>query len=121
MEATERTRIENDVAFAFSDCDTFAGVDLDDCLDSEGQFEWEFYVVSQLDSYCEISPLGTGVKLLLRGVKPASAQCRVDGLEDKAIGKLEIYDRARCFAVTGCRVASLPVDVVGFSGRRREG
>ena len=108
----QKTPSLNGVAFAFSDCDAFVGVDLDDCLDSEGQFIRGFDIVSQLDSYCEISPSGRGVKLFLRGVKPESAQCRVDGLGDKAIGKLEIYDRARCFAVTGRRVASLPVDVM---------
>jgi AAA domain len=108
----QKTPSLNGIAFAFSDCDAFAGVDLDDCIDSEGQFEWGFDIVSQLDSYCEISPSGNGAKLFLRGAKPATAQCRVDGMGPKAIGKLEIYDRARCFAVTGRRVASLPGDLL---------
>ncbi|MEQ1826533.1 MAG: AAA family ATPase [Pirellula sp.] len=100
------------VAFAFSDLDPFAGVDLDDCLDDQGNFTWGEDVVSGLDSYAEISPSGSGVKIFLRGRKPASSQCRVDGLGPNAIGKLEVYDRARCFAVTGRRLPSSPVDVM---------
>ncbi len=100
------------VALAFSEWDAFAGVDLDDCLDSDGQFTWGQEIVTQLDSYYEISPSGRGVKLFLRGTKPASAQCRVDGQGDKGIGKLEIYDKARCFAVTGRWLDQSPADVM---------
>jgi hypothetical protein len=78
-----------------SDGDPFAGVDLDDCLDEDGNFLWGEDVVNHFDSYCEISPSGLGVKLFIRGEKPAHAQCRIDGLGPKTIGKLEVYDRAR--------------------------
>jgi hypothetical protein len=95
-----------------SDGDPFAGVDLDDCLDEDGNFLWGEDVVNHFDSYCEISPSGLGVKLFIRGEKPAHAQCRIDGLGPKTIGKLEVYDRARCFAVTGRRLKQSPVEVL---------
>ena len=48
--------------------DGFAGVDLDACIDEAGEIQpWASNVISELPTYCEISPSGTGVKLFLRG------------------------------------------------------
>jgi putative DNA primase/helicase len=48
------------------------GVDLDKCRDPEtGYIEpWAQKIIARLDSYTEISPSGTGLKVLLRGTLP---------------------------------------------------
>src|SRR5262249_49315725 len=86
------------------------GVDLDDCRDPEtGAIEpWAREIISDLDTYCEVSPSGTGVKLWLPGPLP-------DGWSDHrkpfATGEVEVYDRGRYFAVTGQRVEGTPTTV----------
>ncbi|MCA9137395.1 MAG: AAA family ATPase [Planctomycetales bacterium] len=89
------------LGFVFTAGDPFAGVDLDDCLDKGGQFIWGQDIVKGLNTYTEVSPSGRGVKLFLRGAKPASAGSRRDGFGPLGIGKVEVYDQGRFFAVTG--------------------
>jgi hypothetical protein len=57
------------VGFVFADGDDVAGVDLDCCRDpSTGEVEaWARKVVDIFDSYAEVSPSGTGVKILAGG------------------------------------------------------
>ncbi len=61
----------NGIGFLFTPDDDFAGVDLDDCRDPEtGTLEpWAAAVVHNLNSYTEVSPSGTGVKIFLRATK----------------------------------------------------
>ena len=70
------------------------GVDLDDCRDPEsGELKpWAAGVVRELDSYAEVSPSGTGVKVLVVAAKPAG-RCRS--------GDVEVYDKSRYFTLTG--------------------
>lgn len=89
------------IGFVFTASDDFAGVDLDDCLDERGEFVWGRNIVDGLNTYTEVSPSGRGVKLFLQGAKPATAGCRKDGFGPLGIGKLEVYDKGRFFAVTG--------------------
>ncbi len=51
--------------FVFSASDPFCGIDLDDCLDAAGNVKvWAQGIVGQLtDSYTEVSPSGTGLKI----------------------------------------------------------
>jgi len=56
------------IGFVFTADDPFVGVDLDNCLDTQQQLKpWARTIVEGLDSYAEISPSGTGVKLILGG------------------------------------------------------
>lgn len=87
------------IAFVFTESDPFTGIDVDDCL-RDG--EYTVFGVEILDrfrgcAYAEISPSGTGIKLITRAVKPDSARCKN--------GNLECYDRLRFWTITG--------DVVG--------
>jgi len=96
------------VGFVFSADDPFTGVDLDNCLDvATGQPKsWAQALLERLNSYAEISPSGTGVKIFVRASKPGP-RCKTR-FED---GTVEIYDRDRFFTVTGERLAECADDV----------
>ena len=83
------------VGFVFTQEDPYAGVDLDDCRDSEtGELEkWAERIVTAFGSYAEVSPSGTGVKIICRGRLPDWAGNRR--------GNIEVYDQARYFTLTG--------------------
>jgi primase-polymerase (primpol)-like protein len=55
------------VGFVFAQDDPFSGIDLDNARDVRtGQLEpWAARVVEDLDSYAEVSPSGTGVKIFV--------------------------------------------------------
>lgn len=82
------------VGFVFSTDDPFCGVDLDDCLDqaSGDLLPWAAEIVRALNSYTEVSPSGTGVKIYVRAKLPPGGNRR---------GQVEMYDCKRFFCVTG--------------------
>ena len=84
--------------------DGFVGVDLDACRDREtGDLDpWARDIIDALNSYTELSPSGTGVHVLCRGELPPGRR-RKDGVE--------LYDRARYFAVTGAHLVGTPATV----------
>jgi putative DNA primase/helicase len=88
------------IGYVFSPDDPYTGVDLDKCRDpSSGEIkEWARELIDLLDTYCEVSPSGTGVKLILRGKLKIAEHKRVYG-----DGVVEVYDRDRFFALTGVR------------------
>lgn len=89
--------------------DGYAGVDLDCCVDPETGEAAEYVaeVTERLDSYAEVSPSKTGVKVLVRGAKPKGrTQSRAD-----APHECECYDGARFFTVTGQRWEGTPETV----------
>ncbi len=85
------------IGFEFSNQDDYCGVDFDDVRDPEtGDLtdnvqDW----IARFSTYTEISPSGTGVKLIGKGKLPGKG---------KNYGKVEIYDRGRFFALTGQRL-----------------
>lgn len=95
------------IGFVFVDGDELVGVDLDGCRDphSGAVADWALSVVDLLDSYTEISPSGSGLKIFAEGLLPAKGhrdRLPFDGRGGKAAG-LEIYSAGRYFAVTGHR------------------
>lgn len=86
------------VGFVFSADDPFAGVDLDNCIDlMTGRAKpWAQVFLGQLDSYSEVSPSGTGVKMFVRASKPGP-RCKTT-CED---GAVEIYGDGRFYTFTG--------------------
>ena len=74
--------------------DGYCGVDLDDCRDpGTGDLDsWADEIVAQLDSYTEISPSGTGVKVFVRGLLPEKRLKKE---------KIEFYSGGQYFTVTG--------------------
>ena len=92
------------IGFVFTEEDPFVGIDLDDCRDPEtGRPDPEMKsIVKQLDSYTEVSPSGTGYHVIVDGEVPPGRNRR---------GKIELYDRARYFTVTGEHVSGLPTAI----------
>lgn len=88
------------VAFCFGKRDPYCGADLDDCRDpATGEIEpWAWEIIRELDSYTEISPSGTGVKIYCRGVLLRSGKR----------GNVEMYDHKRMFCVTGQHLEGTP-------------
>ena len=85
IEAVEACRQDSNLAgvgFVFTPNDPYCGVDLDDSIDPEsGQLKpWAAQFVALLDSYTEVSPSGTGVKVFLKANKVASLTCSSSAL-----------------------------------------
>jgi primase-polymerase (primpol)-like protein len=95
------------IGYVFCDDTPHSGIDLDRCRDPEtGSIAaWARSIITLLDSYSEVSPSGTGVKVLIRGKLAEAA--------GKRRGPVEIYSRARFFTVTGGRLPDLPGGVMG--------
>jgi hypothetical protein len=92
------------IGFVLTKDDGFAGVDLDHCRDPEtGVIEpWAMNVVQRLNSYTEISPSGTGLRIFLRATLPP---------KDRKIGHFECYSSGRYLTVTGNHVDGTPTTV----------
>ncbi|SEP14477.1 hypothetical protein SAMN04487948_11678 [Halogranum amylolyticum] len=99
----ERGRADG-VGFVFTEEDPIVGVDLDDCRDPEsGDVDDDAQdIITRLESYTEVSPSGTGYHVLIQGALPDRRNRR---------GKIECYDTARFFTVTGDRVTGTPTAV----------
>jgi hypothetical protein len=72
----------------------YVGADLDKCLNPEtGEITpWAQTILKRLDSYSEISPSGTGIKVWVKAPSITRAHVKPG---------LEIYPRGRYFTVTG--------------------
>ena len=96
------------IAFVISPTDPYVGVDLDDCI-VNGQPNdlasrilkafWDRY------GYAEVSPSGTGIKILVRGKKPPGARS-----VNRKLG-IECYDSNRFWCMTGKAIDQ--ADVIG--------
>lgn len=93
-----------------------AGLDLDSCLDADGALaDWARGFLGLLNTYCEISPSGRGLKIFVRfPAKDLAAVRQLFGIADNAAGRkktfgegnghppaAELYLSGRYFAVTG--------------------
>lgn len=103
--------------FVFSPDDPYVGIDLDGCREpGTGDLdEWAQEVIDQFQTYTEVSPSGTGVKLF--GVADGfwkhknKTELDGDGHGGKSPG-IEVYDQKRYFAVTGKRIGSWEINPV---------
>lgn len=114
--ALERDRSLWGLSFALTSDDDLVGIDLDDCVDEHGNIAPEAQaVIDEFDTYAEVSPSGTGVKVFLRGCKPEGSRCRK--LDVFGCKEIEIYEHARFFAVTGAHVEGTPVAIEERQGQ----
>lgn len=80
------------IGFALTQNDPYAGIDLDHCLHDDGTIDAHaLEVVKLMQSYTEISPSGTGLRIIVKGTLPAAVK----------LPEIEIYDRARYLTITG--------------------
>lgn len=84
---------------AFEITEPWTGIDLDDCIDDNGIKPWCVEILFRFDGigFAEVSPSGTGIKILTRARKPAGArsQHKFEG------GSIEVYDNRRFWTITG--------------------
>jgi len=92
------------IGFVFTEEDPFCGIDLDGCRDADGNIAPEASaIISRLDSYTELSPSGAGVHILVRANLPGKG---------RRSGKIEIYDSARYFTMTGNHLPGAPAEIL---------
>lgn len=88
------------IGFAFKEGDGFAGIDIDNCIDENGEMNpnaWN--IIEMCDSYTEISPSGKGIKIFGRCDQDFSGRRFSDlGLD------IEVYSNGRYFTVTGNKI-----------------
>jgi hypothetical protein len=102
-----QTRQHSGVGFVFSEADPFTGIDLDHCIDPDGSLQpWAMDIVSTMDSYTEISPSGSGVKIWVVGKIPSSVKTP----------QIEMYFSARYFTVTGQHYDNTPTTIRDVNG-----
>jgi len=82
--------------------DGFVGIDLDHSVIGGVVNDVGRAALDALGTYAELSPSGTGLHILARGVLPTGARRR---------GSVEAYDSGRYFTVTGHRLPDAPPDV----------
>lgn len=83
------------------------GIDLDKCIDKNGNITKFSEVLSKLKSYTEISPSGTGLHLLIKCNEiPYKTGRKKNGVE--------IYSTGRFFTVTGNRLEGVPSEICEY-------
>ncbi len=94
------------LGFVLTAADRLVFIDLDKCRKPEtGEIEaWAQDIIRELDSYTELSPSGTGVHVLVRGIKPGD-RCKKSL---PAGGAVEIYEHTRFMTVTGAHLPGTP-------------
>lgn len=76
------------------------GIDLDGCIDEDGELHGIARDLLALETYTETSPSGRGLRAFIRGTIPGSKNLRKRG---GGIPGREIYDSKRYLTVTGKR------------------
>lgn len=95
------------IGFVFSGEDGFTGVDLDSCVNPDtGEWTAEAAeILARFDTYSELSPTGTGIKLFLRGDVRSILG---DGRSGSKHGNYEAYTAGRYFTLTGKLAGFIP-------------
>ena len=90
LEAHERGEFAG-LGFMFSSGDPYTGIDLDNCVNEDGQIAlWALEIVRYFDSYTEFSVTGTGLHIIVRG-----------DISNRRKGDVEVYSSKRFFTMTG--------------------
>jgi hypothetical protein len=110
--AAYKARKLSGIGFALSATDPFCFGDVDDCRDPEtgAIAEWARPLLARFAfTYQEISPSGTGVKILLRGKLPRDEHRLKVGTD--ALSYVEWFDERKYTTLTGRRLESAAADV----------
>lgn len=91
------------IGYVFTESDPYCGIDIDDCRDPKtGEIgAWAQELISKLDSYTEVSPSGTGVKIIVKGTIPGPVRRR---------NKVEMYFDKRYFTITGDSIGPATIE-----------
>lgn len=104
------TKLFAGVGYVMTNPHGVVGIDLDKCVTNGEVAPWAREIVDQLCSYTEISPSGTGLRILAAGEIP-------EDWNNHDVG-IEIYagNEARFLTVTGEHVPGTPTDIRTPSG-----
>jgi putative DNA primase/helicase len=93
------------IGFVPTSDDPFVGIDLDDCREpSTGRVEpWAEAIVDALQSYTEVSPSGTGLRIIAKGKLPPEGR--------RKNGPIEMYETSRFLTFTGHRLSATPATI----------
>ncbi|PIE71619.1 MAG: hypothetical protein CSA22_01990 [Deltaproteobacteria bacterium] len=96
------------VGFVLTDQDPFCGWDLDKCRDLKtgGLESWASNLLFEMGTYTEISPSGTGLRLIYKGTLPPGGRRK---------GKIEVYESGRYLTITGHQSSPSPVEIMSRS------
>lgn len=90
------------MGYELSGDDGITGVDIDKCI-VDGTIEpWGQYYVDKLNSYTEISPSGTGLRIFIFANLPPGGNRK---------GKIELYDKGRFLTITGNHLEGTPLTI----------
>ena len=90
------------LGFVLTEDDPFVGVDLDNAIDpATGEIRcWAQDIVENLESYTEVSPSGTGLRIFVIGNIPVPGKRK----GNHTTGAIELYQSGRYLTVTGDRI-----------------
>lgn len=92
------------MGFVFSADDPFVGIDFDDCLENGKIAPDVLSHIHGLNSYTEYSQSGRGLHVILSGKLPSHGR-------KSTKHKIELYDNARFFVMTGAAVPEMPTEI----------
>jgi hypothetical protein len=86
-------------------------VDLDHCRNPESGIidQWAKDILTELDSYSEVSPSGTGVHVFVKGMLPDGAKNTNDLNKDK--NRVEVFTNKHHITITGNRLEEYPATI----------
>lgn len=87
---------------AFEITPPYVGIDLDGCIDEDGDLrQWAWEIVARFDGlgFFEVSPSGTGIKIITRAEKPVGMGCVAKIATNKQ--QIEVYAKTRFWTITG--------------------
>jgi putative DNA primase/helicase len=100
------------MGFVFFEDDPYCGVDFDKCV-KDGEMDPQRVAwMSQLDSYSEYSQSGTGAHIIVRG----ALGWDLKGRKSTDL-KIELYDQARFFVMTGDHIPGTPREINDRDGQ----
>lgn len=107
--AEARARRDNlaGVGFVLTDDDDYTGIDLDKCRDpATGEIEpWAQSILELAETYAEVSPSGTGIRMIARGKM-------VDKAVKSDVAHVEIYVSQRYLTITEQHIEGTPNEIL---------
>lgn len=96
------------IGFVLTKADSYIGIDLDHCVDAHtGEAAaWALDIADKLHSYAEVSPSGTGLRVLCKAKWPGD-QSKSGGKR----GDIEMYSALRYLTITGKHLPGTPFTI----------
>ncbi|MFD6443368.1 hypothetical protein ACFWDG_27225, partial [Peribacillus sp. NPDC060186] len=95
----------NGVGYVLSADDDLTGFDLDNCRDPDtGDIEpWAQAIVDLAETYCEVSPSETGLRLIAEG--------KIEAAIKRDPASVEVYGVSRYLTITGWHLPGTPTEI----------